>query len=338
MILLAMVSFSTFVSGITASVTRLRALKSDAIAQHFLLRKFLKENSISWDLSARITRYVDFAVEWHRRRTSQDKVHLLRYLTGPLGVELLRELYEPHMAPHDFFHHYGGLNKVAMRQLCYTGVTKQLYSKGDLLFENFSESHEMFFLISGTLVYHRPKGVGWMPSKPDNDSQHCDILTDILTSRIVRRRRFLIVHKESWFCEGSLWVHWVHPGTMVTMLESELLLLDSEKFRYVTSQHFDVFNDSRRYAQCFLQDLEAVREHGGCTWDLPASYFVSQRDQIVGASGDLLEFHAADYVEAYLQGDSDSDSDDDGDVGFRSPNFLSSTDDIVNNVKELITL
>jgi len=87
-LVLGMLVFSSFVSSNTMAVTRLRNITASEDAQFFLLRKFLKENSISKDLSARVTRYIDLAVEIHKKQTSLDKVQVLGLLTGPLNVEL----------------------------------------------------------------------------------------------------------------------------------------------------------------------------------------------------------------------------------------------------------
>ncbi|CAJ1377807.1 unnamed protein product [Effrenium voratum] len=92
LILIAMVGFSSFVSSITASMTRLRSLQGNELSEAFLLRRFLKENRISADLQSRVVRYIDMATEVNRKKIDKSRVQSLNMLSGPLRVELQKAL------------------------------------------------------------------------------------------------------------------------------------------------------------------------------------------------------------------------------------------------------
>eukprot|EP00913_Durusdinium_trenchii_P013302 g12485.t1 len=86
-----MVGFSSFVSAITASMTRLRSLQGNELSEAFLLRRFLKENHISADLQSRVVRYIDMAIEVNRKKIDKSRVQSLNMLSGPLRVELQKD-------------------------------------------------------------------------------------------------------------------------------------------------------------------------------------------------------------------------------------------------------
>jgi len=142
-ILVAMIGFSTFVSSITASMTRLRQLQGNALSGRFMLRRFLKENGISKNLQYRTERYVQIAMDMNKRKLGIHRVELLNYLSGPLHVELQRELYEPYLLQHPFFELYTARSPISMCRLCFSAVKKSYYAKSDVILTFGSEADSM---------------------------------------------------------------------------------------------------------------------------------------------------------------------------------------------------
>lgn len=299
MILLAMVSFSTFVSSITASMTRLRTLKGNEVAQHFLLRSYLNDNGISRGLSMRIVRYVNLAIEMHRKKIDRSRVELLKLLSGPLNIELQMELFRPHLVVHRTLQQYDTFGASAMCDVCFYAVHKSSLSKGDVLFDLGVEAQSMFFVASGALVYARPR-------QANNVRDGA--------------RKTARVQKDMWSCEGVLWMPWFHRGSMLAMIESDVVALNSAAFRKVTLTHASVYVFARRCAEQFRKELQNTTK---AVWDVtedimyptsgratppsPHNYrlFVHHRDVV-----DAEEFDAA------LVGYSSEDSDDEWDYGF----------------------
>mmetsp|Transcript_46367 Transcript_46367/g.100829 ORF Transcript_46367/g.100829 Transcript_46367/m.100829 type:complete len:664 (-) Transcript_46367:80-2071(-) len=297
-IVCGLLGFSTFVSSITAAITRLRGLTSSDMAKSFMLRRFLKENSISHDLAGRLTRYIHLAVELHRSKVYPEKVELLAYLSGPMHVELRKELFSPYLGRHMFFSHYSTQSNAAMSQLCFSAVSKQSLSKGDSVFSLGSTAQAMYFLVSGTLFYERPKGIRW----------------NLKTTIAGKDPRLKTVVRGSYFCEAVLWTPWFHRGTMGTLIESEVIQLDAAKFRDITQQHRDVFAYAKEYANRYLLELMETIEQVGVIWDLPQD--IIHGAQTVQKMGDPLmntegeEIQAAELLHAYcLAESSDSDTD-----------------------------
>merc|ERR1712232_170586 len=103
MLMIAMVTFTSILSSITAAMTRLRSLSSEDAVYAFQLRKFLKDNRITAPLSGRVVRYIELAKQMHQqsiKRANYDEVRLLHLLSGPLKVSLRKELFDPVLILH----------------------------------------------------------------------------------------------------------------------------------------------------------------------------------------------------------------------------------------------
>merc|ERR1712060_532349 len=91
---------------------------------------------------------------------------------------------------------------------------------------------------------------------------------------------------------------------MGALVESDIAILDSNKFRSITVEHKDAFQMSKAWAESFLQKLMAERREQGCAWDLPAEV-VSKKCSI--ADDDRGEIYDAVRFDAFLQVTSDSE-------------------------------
>merc|ERR1740121_2348423 len=130
-----MIIFSSFVSSITSGMTRLKMLTSEAAAQQYLLRAFLRDNRISHDLSTRITRHIGLALEAQRKSIPMPKVQLLSYLTSPLHLELQKELFSPWLRMHPFFFKYIASGSEAVREVCSLAMKQHAFSIDDIVFK-----------------------------------------------------------------------------------------------------------------------------------------------------------------------------------------------------------
>eukprot|EP00929_Paragymnodinium_shiwhaense_P055186 TRINITY_DN27679_c0_g1_i1.p1 TRINITY_DN27679_c0_g1~~TRINITY_DN27679_c0_g1_i1.p1 ORF type:complete len:998 (+),score=148.04 TRINITY_DN27679_c0_g1_i1:95-3088(+) len=280
LIIIAMVAFSTFLGGITASMTKLRALQDNEITQQFMLRKYLSQNNVSRSLSARIFRYTEIARERHKQKMDRSKVFLLKYLSGPLNVELQTELFEPPLMVHPFFVECKHCSAATMRDICFTALGKLHLSRGDFLFNFGSTSHSMYIIQTGTLLYERPR-----------------------RSKMKSIRRFVTLREAQWCCETVLWAPWIHHGTMSAMIECEVIRLDSAKFRSVCIAHLGVFKYAQAYAMEYLENLIAITEHGNWNWDVPSELMLKTKcegDQSTASAAISREVEYAETVEAQL--------------------------------------
>merc|ERR1712190_519470 len=111
-----------------------------------------------------------------------------------------------------------------------------------------------FHLAMGTLIYQRRRGL-----KIVNASQ--------------RPKRIARVGKSQWCSEGSMWLRWIHFGTMSAMVESDVIVINSEKFREITMSNGSVFSMSQKYAEDFLRNS---CDSSGYAWDISLDLLYSQ--------------------------------------------------------------
>jgi len=288
-LLFAMCVFSSFVSSITSAMTRLRTLRAHQVNQFYMLRRFLIENNISKDLSARITRYIDLMLTIHKQKLDRNKIELLSLLSGPLHVALQRELFEPSLRLNSYFVKYSEASRPAMNQLCFLAVQKYSISKGDRLFDFGVECHDMLILTHGTLCYRRAKGI-----------------------KSVRRTSSIPVGCSC--CEAVLWVPWVTRGTMKAVIESDVVALSSAKFRQVTTSHPDALCNAHEYAQDFLYALKREARENLNVWDVAVEILnANSRDESELRKFSDGELHVDYQMEAEMM-NSSSSSNEDGSV------------------------
>lgn len=292
-----MLIFSSFVSNNTSALTRLQNLTAHENSQNFLLRKYLNEHRISRGLSTRVIRYIELVKAIRKKKIDESKVENLGLLSGPLRVELQRELFEPYVLVHPFFAKYRAISAPSMSQICFTAVTNQYFSKGDTLFHAGSQSDVMFFLQSGTLIYRKSR------SKNKDARLHK-------------------INFGQYFCEAALWVQaWYHRGTMKALVESELVVLDHHRFAEVTQWHPQAMACSCEYARQFLINMQADMMKFGQVWDVPWEDLNQEDCQIQMPDLHVSEGDTTmDSLEAELMASSDSSQGDDNEQ--ESPNHI----------------
>jgi hypothetical protein len=102
-LLFAMIVFSSFVSSVTNSMAMLFGRNSDDTHQQWILRKYMQQQGISRDLSARVNRYIACVLEAKRSSVQLRDVQFLSLLSGPLLDDLLFELHSTQLLVHPLF-------------------------------------------------------------------------------------------------------------------------------------------------------------------------------------------------------------------------------------------
>ena len=67
-------------------------------------------------------------------------MELLGLLSGPLRLELQKELRIHFLHKHEFFHFYEQASVAAITRLCVAAVDKSFFSKGDIIFKSGEEA------------------------------------------------------------------------------------------------------------------------------------------------------------------------------------------------------
>jgi len=279
-----------FVSSITTIMNAVWSLTRYNTSQNFLLKKFLKENSVSRNLSTRILRYVDYVLELRHKKTHHSKVHYLQLLSGPLHWELQREIHSKILNIHPVFASYSANASPALLQICATALSNIIYAKKDRVFHQSKEAKEMFFLVSGAFVYHVKATIN-----------HREIPITVK------------LDENTYFCEAALWLLWRTRGEMRALAESDALVVNSKKFREASMAYPAAATLGRAAAHSFYDhamELTLTNEVG--LTDVPAEVIAQFQDDDAQA-GDVLdiqrELQHAELEEAKAEMDWESASD-----------------------------
>jgi len=238
-LLVGFVCATSFVSRLTSSMTRLEIISGRDSTQVSVMRRYLRQNNISRELTIRVQRNAQHAILEQQRFMPEDKVELLQLVSEPLRSDIHCELYRPVLEVHPFFQKWAQEHHEVVRNICHRGLSVMTLSLGDVLFtEGEAPSQpKMYFVCTGTLRYVL-REQGACAEEELQSSQH--------------------VRPGQWLSEAVLWTTWSHCGVLTAMTECRLLALDTQAFqdivlRYRTGSNLFV----RVYAQEFVAALNA---------------------------------------------------------------------------------
>lgn len=217
-----------FVSCMTTAMTRLQIIAGQHSVQFSALSRYLCSKKISQELSAKVLRNAQYALEERKRNADESGIDLLYLISEPLRTELHYEVYSPTLMIHPFFRLFAGVHPTGIRKICHTTLAKMSYSRGDVVFtEEVPVAPKMFFILHGMLLYVQE-----------------------------RTRQSKVGHRH-WMAEMVLWTSWSHRGTLHAAEDCQLLAMDAVKFSSVVSKFPG--NQVHDYAEHFvarLRDLE----------------------------------------------------------------------------------
>jgi len=234
-LLFAMIVFSSFVSSVTNSMALLFGRNSQDSHQQWVLRKYLQQRSISRDLTIRVNRYISFMLEAKRNSIQHEDVLFLDLLSGPLLDELNFELHSDHLMVHPFLAELGRQMPAVLRKLCSIAVKNVSLSRGDALFSPGASCTEMYIVVSGLLSY-----------KQEHQGDAHELLRN-----------------GNWCSEAVLWTPWYHRGRMRSKQDSQLVAIDSSKFREVLTREYQDMPFPKIYGGAFVKALnDALKREG----------------------------------------------------------------------------
>eukprot|EP00443_Scrippsiella_acuminata_P014477 CAMPEP_0115186288 /NCGR_PEP_ID=MMETSP0270-20121206/9905_1 /TAXON_ID=71861 /ORGANISM="Scrippsiella trochoidea, Strain CCMP3099" /LENGTH=873 /DNA_ID=CAMNT_0002599409 /DNA_START=83 /DNA_END=2704 /DNA_ORIENTATION=+ len=241
-IILGMVTFSTFISSVTQAMTHLRKIAGGKEAQLTQLRRFLGENNVSMQLAMRVWRYYEQGQKGKPHRMMWRDVALFADIPEVLKMDLQHEVYMPALAWHPFFFHYQENNSNAMRAICYHAVNEVSFRKEQDIYREGEVADKMYFVIDG-LLEHRMTLGGCSPTMDGVDDY-----TGIVTEE---------VFVGEWLAEAAVWVKWFFTGTTATKQFSVLCVLAVPGLHRVMKEYVDLLPRCCVYAESFVQHLRA---------------------------------------------------------------------------------
>lgn len=248
-LLFAMLVFSSFVSILTASIAQLRNIRNVESRQFWMLRRYLRDWSVSSQLSGKILSYCEFAYENSVRRVQSVDVALLRLLSTQIEAELKHETLSMHLRGHAFFRRCRSDARFFSKAL-----TSSFVARDETVFHFGARGALVVFLTHGDLDYTPgPPKDEMVDNDKDNDNESvCSIAWDEVPAVRVR--------PGEWVAEPALWTRWLHCGDLNSVLECELITVDTKAF----GGCFNSLSETRviavAYAAAFVQRLNEVEE------------------------------------------------------------------------------
>lgn len=250
-----------FISSITAAMARLRHLRSNANMQLSILRRYLRQRQVRWQLSVRVRKYCEFLLDHQNKQIMEKDVALLKTLSLPLQRSLAQHMHSPTLCRHPFFLEYANVDLTAFQKLCHLGLSTVILSKSDILFSEGEIANRMYFVGKGTLQYQfLPQWNNY--SEGSTASQSCGTRSTMSARTIGSDNggppMQLELLQHQWCCESVMWVPWNHVGTLGAKTVCELFAVSAEEFANVTKAHKIVQRSSVKYANLFVNALNKL--------------------------------------------------------------------------------
>merc|ERR1712137_841953 len=196
--------------------------------------RYLYDNHISFHLSLRVRRFLDHFFNERNKKSHENNVEILTYLSEPLRMELHCEVYSPCVTKHPFFYHYSSFNLSAMQKLCYTAIKTVRLSFDDVLFNYGDVASSMYFIACGHFSHVQGEGEQNQPAENVSAGQ--------------------------WVSEMVLWTPWEHRGQMCSLADSTLIALDAMAFHDIVLQSKGGQMEASTYAFEAVYHLNACKD------------------------------------------------------------------------------
>jgi len=243
-ILIALVMFSSFVSSITGAMTHLRGLQAAQRRQADNVMTYINNNKLSMELGNRVHAFVKQHQRMAKGRVHEGDIPAFRFLPEQLRFQMRCEMFTPTLMLHPLFREMALADNMAMARICCSTVAELAIRPGEELFPLGGQATKMFFMLSGTMeyVHHMSDGI------------------------------HTTVHGGERICEVVLWSPWEHQGRMLATASTELLVLDSAKFRAVVKRRSHISQQMVSYAVEYVRrfvEYCGSSEYLTDIWDAP---------------------------------------------------------------------
>jgi len=268
---IGLILFSSVVSRITGSMVQLEEMSRDDSKQFWRLRRYLSEHGVSRNLSIRIQRFVEHAMERQKEIIPEHSVKMLEHLSKHLTSELLQEICQHSLCSHLYFERMSENSEVTMQRICANTLSRSQLAAGDPLFFQHEQAESMFFVVSGELRYQlrnraqkkSEEGVQTKRGAVAFHTRQHDIVVDDEDSQGDRAGLTFAINKRGSLCESALWILWFHLGPAWSARECELISISADMFGKVVSASPMIYHKTITYAARFADAVgkQSPEEH-----------------------------------------------------------------------------
>lgn len=233
-IICGMVTFSSFISSITSSLTQLRNLNTDKHQEETLIKQYFNENRVSVDLGKCV---MDWLHANRRRRIFRvHEADLLTFQDLPerLKFQLHLEVFGPILTVHPFFETFQDMDSRGLYKICHRAASQHRLLSEQELFSRGMRTNRMYFVIVGECRF----------TLPHFESSDVHLLPG------------------TWCCEVALWIPWIHLGSLTANTITELVSVDAGAFQQTFPQCSKMVKRFvRAYASLFVRhECEEMQE------------------------------------------------------------------------------
>jgi hypothetical protein len=238
-----LILFSSFVSSITASTTRLRSMHSETSKQMWLLRRYLRRQEVSEGLKWRALRHAEHALSRIQQQgPAAGEIWVLAHLSQQLGSELKMATRFVGVQKHPLLAHIQSGWPSAMDSLLHSdGLSQASLAREELVFEEDSVAICMRFVLSGVVQYQKDVTTG-------SESHGMESLSS--SGRC---------QQGIWMSEPALWTSWLHVGSAHTTTECEVASLSADEFAKAVLKESILGSQVQEYAIRFLAWLNCLQ-------------------------------------------------------------------------------
>eukprot|EP00435_Cladocopium_sp_Y103_P042392 s1144_g11.t1 len=239
--IVALINFSTMVSSMTSLLASLQKLKNDELEQFSLLRRYLRYNNITPDLSHRVTRFLQHTFDLKHRAISKDvQIPILDMLSKPLQDELQLQRHVESFNENEFLRKLlENMDDLIHRVVCDVAtncLTHVVLALDDVVFAAGSVATAAYFISDGQCHYDcqaYPKSV-----------KLCNL----------------------WVAEICLWAPWIHLGHLVSQDISRLFILEVTKFAECIGKDQKSRKLAMQHAREVVSRLEGPHHFSDLPW------------------------------------------------------------------------
>jgi hypothetical protein len=230
-----MIVFTSFIAAVTNARMQMSKMMGKFEREYWLLRKFCRQNKVTYSLQSRMKRYIDFVLIPAQARLNFEDIALVHKLSPHLRLELATEIHAKCLCLHPLLRYMSQEGRSVMLSICSHAVQDWPLARGDIAFVGGSIAHSMFIVSSGLLEY-----IPVVKSIGDQE---------------VRIGMFV--------SEAVLWTEWEHQGQLQASVEGKASVVEGAKFREIVLQSTVLIGVVRSYGTAFCKRLsESCREQG----------------------------------------------------------------------------
>merc|ERR1712232_269245 len=151
-LLFALITFSSFLGSITASITQLRKHSTESGKQQHALRQYFSRNKVSGNLSRAIWKYLRDYHFAHQTR-SHKQMDVFKFLPGHLSRRLNYELFGPYITRSPFWYHFASVGMEAVLEVCSTAIIEKTTICHEDVFIEGQNASTVYYVASGFMRY-----------------------------------------------------------------------------------------------------------------------------------------------------------------------------------------